>query len=84
MHGTVLANPEVTGAPFAVTTGIAILGSHPATVQLAPFADPGWRIYSCSPHNVEKRTLPRVDQWFEVHEPLETVVTVDNAAVQVV
>lgn len=50
--------------------GIAILGSHPATVAQAPFDDPGWLIYACSPHNFEKRTLPRFDEWFEVHIPL--------------
>lgn len=50
--------------------GIAILGSHPATVAMAPFDDPGWLIYSCSPHNFEKRTLPRFNEWFEVHIPL--------------
>ena len=49
--------------------GIAILGSHPATVMRAPFDKP-WRIYACSPHNVEMRTLPRVDAWFEVHVPV--------------
>jgi hypothetical protein len=59
-------------APSRVTTtGIAILGSHPATVERAPFGDPAWRIYACSPHNVEHRTLPRVDKWFEVHDPVE-------------
>jgi hypothetical protein len=52
-------------------TGIAILGSHPATVMAAPFGDPSWRIYSCSPHNIEQRTLPRWDQWFEVHDTIE-------------
>ena len=51
--------------------GIAILGSHPATVGRAPFNDEGWRIYVCSPHNVEQRRLPRVTAWFEVHDPLE-------------
>jgi hypothetical protein len=51
--------------------GIAILGSHPATVMQSPFGDPSWLIYACSPHNVENRTLPRVDQWFEVHDPIE-------------
>jgi hypothetical protein len=41
-------------APSRVTTtGIAILGSHPATVERA------------------HRTLPRVDKWFEVHDPVE-------------
>jgi hypothetical protein len=49
--------------------GIAVLGSHPATVALAPFDDPEWLIYSCSPHNVEKRSLPRWDAWFEIHRP---------------
>ena len=48
--------------------GIAILGSHPMTVMRAPF-EKNWRIYACSPHNFEHRTLPRVDAWFEVHIP---------------
>lgn len=56
-------------APRTRLKGIAILGSHPATVGAAPFGDPEWAIYACSPHNVEVRTLPRVDQWFEVHAP---------------
>jgi hypothetical protein len=51
--------------------GIAILGSHPATVEAAPFADEGWLVYACSPHNVEKRKLPRVTEWFEVHDVIE-------------
>lgn len=50
--------------------GIAILGSHPATVEMAPFDDPGWIIYACSPHNFEMRQLPRFDEWFEVHPQL--------------
>lgn len=50
--------------------GIAILGSNPATVGLAPFGDPRWLIYACSPHNIEQRILPRVNQWFEVHLPV--------------
>ena len=50
--------------------GIAILGSHPATVMQAPFEDPGWKIYACSPHNFEMRTLPRHDEWFELHAPI--------------
>lgn len=49
--------------------GIAILGSHPATVMQAPFDD-DWLIYACSPHNFEMRQLPRFDEWFEVHIPL--------------
>jgi hypothetical protein len=48
---------------------IAVLGSHPATVETAPFSDPGVYIISCSPHNIEHRTLPRWDEWFEIHRP---------------
>lgn len=51
--------------------GIAICGSHPETIERAPFDDPSWLIYACSPHNVEHRTLPRVDEWFEVHLPIQ-------------
>lgn len=57
--------------------GIAILGSHPATVMQAPFADEGWLIYACSPdntpygHTKNRRELPRFDQWFELHAPIE-------------
>src|SRR3990167_6374150 len=55
--------------PQLTAEGIAILGSHPATVSQAPFDKP-WLIYTCSPHNFEKRQLPRWDEWFEVHIPL--------------
>lgn len=50
--------------------GIAILGSHPETVMRAPFGDKDWLIYACSPHNFEKRQLPRFDEWFEIHLPI--------------
>jgi hypothetical protein len=50
---------------------ICILGSHPATVMQAPFQDDSAYIYACSPHNVEHRTLPRVDCWCELHDPIE-------------
>ena len=50
-------------------TKIAILGSHPLSVWQAPFEDPDWKIWACSPHNFEHRILPRVDEWFEVHRP---------------
>jgi hypothetical protein len=50
---------------------VAIVGSHPATVMSAPYDDPSVLIFACSPHNVEMRTLPRVDQWFELHTPIE-------------
>lgn len=46
---------------------IAVLGSHPATVETAPFHDDGVYIFSCSPHNIQMRTLPRWDAWSEAH-----------------
>jgi len=33
--------------------------------MLAPFNDPSWQIWACSPGN--QNTLPRVDVWFELH-----------------
>lgn len=49
--------------------GIAVLGSHPATVMKAPFEE-DWLIFACSPHNFEKRQLPHFDEWFEIHIPI--------------
>jgi hypothetical protein len=50
--------------------GIAICGSNPATIGMAPFDDERWIIYACSPHNFEHRKLPRFDEWFEDHIPV--------------
>lgn len=44
---------------------IAILGTAPTSRDLAPFADPEWSIWACSPGN--EGQLPRVDVWFEIH-----------------
>ncbi len=61
----------------AAIAGIAICGSNPATKHTAPFGDPSWLIYSCSPDNSPYGNpqncgvLPRVDHQFEVHAPLE-------------
>lgn len=73
VNDTTEAAGEINSPAVAETKvkAIAILGSHPATVDQAPFHDPEWLIYACSPHNVEHRTLPRVDQWFELHDPVE-------------
>jgi hypothetical protein len=70
MHGTMTLDAAGADVPPAVIPkGIAVLGSHPATVMLAPFSD-DWLIYACSPHNFERRQLPRWDEWFEIHIPL--------------
>ena len=43
---------------------IALIGSAPSSRNLAPFNDPEWEIWSCSPSNVD---LPRSDVFFEIH-----------------
>jgi hypothetical protein len=43
---------------------IACLGAAPSSRTLAPFGDPTWEIWACSPPNHD---LPRVDAWFEIH-----------------
>ena len=45
---------------------IAICGSAASSVALAPYNDPSWEIWSCSPAN---KGQPRVDVWFELHNP---------------
>jgi hypothetical protein len=71
-------------APQARLKGIAICGSNPHTKHLAPFSDPGFLIYACSPDNspfgargsIGKdgkplcSPLPRVDEFFEIHNPI--------------
>ena len=47
---------------------IALVGSAPSSNMLAPYADPSWKIWACSPDNAGK--LPRVDTWFEIHGDL--------------
>lgn len=43
---------------------IALTGSAPSSRDLAPFNDPEWEIWSCSPSNMD---LPRSDVFFEIH-----------------
>ena len=43
---------------------IAVCGSAPSSRMLAPFNDPNWEIWACSPQNYD---YPRVDAWFELH-----------------
>lgn len=44
---------------------IAILGSAPSSVNLAPFGDPAFKIWACSPGTYA--LLPRCDAFFELH-----------------
>lgn len=48
---------------------IALLGTAPSSRGLAPFGDPTWKIWSCSPGNAHGQ-IPRVDLWFEIHANL--------------
>jgi hypothetical protein len=47
---------------------IALIGTAPSSRMLAPYHDPSWTIWACSPGNMG--ALPRVDAWFEIHGSL--------------
>ncbi len=47
---------------------IALIGTAPSSRHLAPFNDPEWTIWACSPGN--QGNIPRVDAWFEIHSNL--------------
>lgn len=51
-------------------TMIAVLGSHPKTVEMTPFHDESVYIMACSPHNFEHRQLPHFEAWCELHTPI--------------
>src|SRR5258708_33821779 len=44
------------------------MGTAPSSRMLAPYNDPSWKIWGCSPGNMN--ALPRVDVWFELHSNL--------------
>lgn len=44
---------------------IAVVGSAPSSVSLAPYSDPSWTIFGCSPAGVP--AIKRCDEWFELH-----------------
>ena len=47
---------------------VALIGTAPSSRMLAPFNDQSWKIWACSPGNMD--VLPRVDVWFEIHANL--------------
>jgi len=47
---------------------VALIGTAPSSRMLAPYNDPSWQIWGCSPGNMN--SLPRVDLWFELHSNL--------------
>ena len=44
---------------------IAIIGSAPSSIRLAPYQDPTWQIWGCSPGTYA--VMPRCDTFFELH-----------------
>lgn len=63
-----MAPPAAITAPAAAPLKIALIGTAPSSRMLAPFNDPSWKIWACSPGNMN--SLPRVDVWFELHSNL--------------
>jgi len=47
-------------------TKIALVGSAPSSIRLAPINDPDWQIWGCSP-GAYGVVGPRADVWFEMH-----------------
>lgn len=47
---------------------VALIGTAPSSRMLAPYNDPSWEIWACSPGNMN--ILPRVNIWFELHSNL--------------
>jgi hypothetical protein len=48
-----------------MTKKIALIGSAPSSVALAPYSDPTWEIWGCSPG--ARPYVKKVDAWFEIH-----------------
>lgn len=63
-HPGPIPAPAVIAAPLKV----ALIGTAPSSRMLAPYNDPSWKIWGCSPGNMN--ALPRVDLWFELHSNL--------------
>lgn len=48
---------------------IAVLGSAPSSITLAPYGDPSWEIWGCSPglYKYVSRNGLRISRWMEIH-----------------
>lgn len=56
---------EARTTPVVKPLKIALVGTAPSSRMLAPYNDPSWTIWACSPGNMN--VIPRCDAWFEVH-----------------
>lgn len=59
------AIPQIAPVAEPAALKVAMIGTAPSSRLLAPFNDPSWTIWACSPGNMN--ILPRVDVWFELH-----------------
>lgn len=50
-----------------MTKKIALVGSAPSSVRMAPYADPEWQIWACSPGAYPHISVTRPNAWFEIH-----------------
>ena len=53
-----------------MTKKIALLGSAPSSVALAPFGAPDWELWACSPGcwaALSQLGYPKIHAWFELH-----------------
>lgn len=67
--GTATGGPhKPTPAAGVAPLKVALIGTAPSSRMLAPYNDPSWQIWGCSPGNMN--ALPRVDLWFELHSNL--------------
>ena len=46
---------------------VALIGTCPSSRMLAPYGDPEWQCWVCSPDNIQ---LPHIDVWFDIHGDL--------------
>ena len=53
---------------------VALIGSAPASIRLAPYNDPSWQVWGCSPGAYGVVPRGRSNIWFEMHryEPGQT------------
>lgn len=66
--GAAAPAPVAARAAVAGALKVALIGTAPSSRMLAPYNDPSWKIWACSPGNMN--ALPRVDVWFELHSNL--------------
>lgn len=68
-NGQVLVQPApVPVAPIEGPLKVALIGTAPSSRDLAPYDDLSWKIWACSPGNMN--SCKRVDLWFELHSNL--------------